>query len=101
MKAISKFPKKTYARGPVMGATFGALLVLISIALSAHGFLAFFSLEGLMIVGGGVIAVAFMSFESADVHTALNAIKRMFEPPQMTSEKLQRDMKDILHWARV
>ena len=94
-------PPKTYARAPVMGAVFGGLLVLVSIALSAHGFLAFFSLEGLMIVGGGVIAVAFMSFESADVHKALQAIRSMFEPPQMTHETLHRDMKDILLWARV
>ena len=57
---------KSYSKAPVMGALFGALLVLVSIALSAHGFLAFFSLEGLMIVGGGVIAVAFMSLRPCE-----------------------------------
>ena len=84
-----------------MAAVFGGLLVLCAIALSSRNFLAFFSLEGLMIVGGGVIAVAFMSFQADDVHKALDAISRMFKQPRMTHENLHRDMTDILKWARV
>jgi len=74
MRPISSLSLQPFAREPVMAGIFGALLVLCSIALSSHSFLAFFSLEGLMIVGGGVIAVAFMSFQADDVHKALDSI---------------------------
>ncbi len=90
-----------YARGPVMGAAFGLLLVLGSIVMSAHGFLAFFSLEGLMIVVGGVMAVAFMSFQPSDVNKALGAISAMFKESPITHEDLHRDTMDIMKWGRL
>jgi len=90
-----------YARAPVMGAAFGLLLVLGSIVMSAHGFLAFFSLEGLMIVVGGVMAVAFMSFQASDVHKALGAISTMLKESPITHEDLHRDTMNIMKWARV
>ena len=90
-----------YARAPVMGAAFGLLLVLGSIVMSAHGFLAFFSVEGLMIVVGGVMAVAFMSFQASDVHKALRAISNMLKESPITHEDLHRDTMDIIGWGRV
>ena len=101
MQTSSKPFRQTYARTPVMGAAFGFLIVFCSIALSAHSFLAFFSLGGLIIVVGGVIAVAFMSFPTADVHKALNAIKTMLNEPNMKHENLRHDMKDIISWAHL
>ncbi len=88
-----------YARAPVMGAAFGLLIVLSSIILSAHSIQAFFSLEGLIIVIGGVIAVAFMSYRAGDVKNALNAIIEMFKIPQMSHQNLHRDMTNIIDWA--
>ena len=90
-----------YARAPVMGAAFGLLLVLGSIVMSAHGFLAFFSLEGLMIVVGGVMAVAFMSFQASDVHKALRAISSMLKESPITHEDLHRDTMNIMKWGRM
>ncbi|MDP9128343.1 MAG: MotA/TolQ/ExbB proton channel family protein [Pseudomonadota bacterium] len=90
---------QTYAKAPVLGAAFGSLIVLGAIILSAHSFLAFFSLGGLMIVLGGVIAVAFMSFQVEDVQRALNAIGQMLKRPAMTEDNLNRDMVNILYWA--
>jgi len=86
---------------PVMGAIFGVLLVLGSIVMSAHGFLAFFSLEGLMIVVGGVIAVAFMSFPVSDVHKALGAISTMLKDSRITHEDLHDDTMNIMKWGRL
>src|SRR5208283_6050804 len=88
-----------YARAPVMGAAFGLLLVLGSIVMSAHGFLAFFSIEGLMIVVGGVMAVAFMSFQASDVQKALRAIANMLKESPITHEDLHRDTMDIIKWG--
>ncbi|MGO9020737.1 MAG: motility protein A [Syntrophobacteraceae bacterium] len=90
-----------YARAPVMGAAFGLLLVLGSIVMSAHGFLAFFSVEGLMIVVGGVMAVAFMSFQASDVKKALRAISNMLKESPITHEDLHRDTMDIIKWGRL
>ena len=88
-------------RAPVLGAAFGLLLVLGSIVVSAHGFLAFFSLEGLMIVVGGVMAVAFMSFQASDVRQALGAIGTMFKGTPMAHEDLRGDTMNIMKWARL
>jgi chemotaxis protein MotA len=90
-----------YARAAVLGAAFGLLLVLGSIVMSAHGFLAFFSIEGLMIVVGGVMAVAFMSFQASDVHKALRAISNMLKESPITHEDLHRDTMDIIKWGRL
>src|ERR1700733_995872 len=92
---------KPYARPPVIGAAFGFLLVLSAIILSSHSFMAFFSLGGLMIVVGGVIAVAFMSYESAEVKKALDGIVHMLEEPHMTHQNLHSDMTAIIYCARL
>jgi chemotaxis protein MotA len=89
-----------YARSPAMGIVLFALFLLGAIALSTRSLLAFFSIEGLLIVVGGVIAVAYLSFEAEDVREALRAIRAMFrerrKPPQDT---LHRDMMEIIAWA--
>ena len=101
MQEFSRSGVQPYSRAPIIGAACGFLLVLFSIILSSHSFLAFFSFEGLMIVVGGVIAVAFMSFQASDVRQALDAIVQMFREPQMTHESLRRDMTEVIHWARL
>ncbi len=90
-----------YASAPVAGAVFGGLIVLGCIGLSANSILAFFSLGGLVIVVGGVIAVAFMSFPADDVHAALAAVASMLREPASTQQDLYRDMRNIMTWAHV
>jgi chemotaxis protein MotA len=92
---------RPFARAPVAGAAFGGVLVLGCIALSANNILAFFSLGGLIVVIGGVIAVAFMSFPADDVHAALAAIAAMLREPRSTHHDLYRDMRNIMTWAHV
>jgi chemotaxis protein MotA len=85
----------------VAGAIFGGLILLSPLAFSAHGFLMFFSLAGLIVVVGGVIATAFMSFQTGDVQKALHAIPAILRLPQTAQSDLSRDMNDILHWVRL
>jgi len=87
------------ARAPIIGAVFGLLLVLSPILLGAHGILLVFSLGALVIVIGGTVAVAFMSFDAADVGTALAAIARMFRAPPAADEMLRQDMANLVRWA--
>lgn len=89
------------SRTAIWGGAAGALLVLAAIAFSTNHLLAFFSLEGLMIVGGGVLAVAYMSFGADDVREALQAIRTMFHEPPLTHADLNHDVKDVLYWARI
>ena len=84
-----------------MAGLFGFFLIVGAMALNTNHFLAFFSFGGLMIVVGGVMAVAFMSFNSDDVQAALDAIGAMFREPPATHNNLHRDIKDIIAWARI
>lgn len=92
---------QTLSRPAVYGGIFGFILLLGAVALSTNHFLAFFSLEAFMIVIGGVIAVAFMSFQANDVHAALAAIRNMFNEASITHANLHHDILDILAWARI
>jgi len=101
MPGLSRSTTQPYSRAPIIAAACGFMLVLTSILWSAHNFLAFFSVEGLLIVGGGVIAVAFMSFPAADVRRALDAVAEMFREPKMTHDRLHREMMEVIGWARI
>jgi chemotaxis protein MotA len=91
---------KSHACAPVMGAVFGFLFILGAIVLSTRSLLAFFSIEGLAIVVGGVIAVAFMSFEAEDVRKALDVVAGMFRrPADAAPDTLHHDMIEIIGWA--
>jgi len=100
-KPFKPFARQAYKRPPVMGAAFVFLLVLCPIIFGAHNFMAFFSLEGLLIVVGGVIAVAFMSFQPGDVHKALDAIVALFKERDARQQDLQRDMQEVMRWAHM
>ncbi len=99
MRTDSDPSPQPYSSGPVAGAVFGMTIMLSPVAFSAHGFLVFFSLAGLIIVLGGVIATAFMSFHVGDVQLALRAIPAMLRQPDASRTDLTSDMNDILHWA--
>jgi chemotaxis protein MotA len=101
-KTTMQFPSRQprrYAPAPLIGAALGLLIVVASVASSASSLFAFFNLAGLLIVVGGVIAVAFMSFETSDVRRALAGVHAMLQEPLSTDESLQRDMADIMKWA--
>jgi chemotaxis protein MotA len=93
----------THARAPVAAVCGGFLLVLLAVGLSTHSLFTFFSIEGLVIVVGGVIGVAFMSFEAEDVRKALEVAAAMFknESRSPSDNRLQRDMMEIIAWAYV
>jgi chemotaxis protein MotA len=94
---------KAHARAPLAGVAAGFAFVLGAIVLSTHSLLAFFSIEGLVVVVGGVIAVAFMSFAAEDVRCALAVIAAMFkeakEPADERGDSLHHDMIEIIGWA--
>ena len=78
---------------------FAILLVLIPIFLGAHGYLILISLAGLVIVVGGVIVVAFMSFAANEVRSALGAIIRMSKQTPKKADDLTQDVASIVKWS--
>jgi chemotaxis protein MotA len=77
------------------------LLVLHSVGPDSRRLWVFFNLEGLLIVIGGVIVAAFMSFHAEDVRKALFAIMQVLRKPQMTDGSLHRDVTEIIKCARI
>jgi len=91
----------TYSRASIAGAAIGFILIIGAILIGTDNFVGFLSLEGLMIVVGGSLAVAFMSFEASDVIIALKSIGLMFQEAQAKHETLQKDLIEIIGWARI
>ncbi len=85
----------------IIGAAFGFFLILGAVMLGTSNYSAFMSLEGFMIVVGGSLAVAFMSFQANYVIEALKAVGLMFRKADVTHENLHYDLIDIIAWARV
>lgn len=90
-----------YSRASIAGAAVGFSLILIAILIGTRNVGGFLSLEGLMIVVGGSLAVAFMSFEANYVIEALRSIGSMFRRAETTHENLQKDLIEIIGWARI
>ena len=84
----------------ITGAAFGFALIIGAIVMGTKNYLAFCSLEGFMIVVGGPLAVAFMSFQANNVMQALRGVGLMFRQPQATHENLYKELIKIIDWAR-
>lgn len=91
--------RRSRAPAPSIAAAFAILLVLIPIFLGARGYLILISLAGLVIVVGGVIAVAFMSFSPNEVRSALGAIVRMSKQTPKKADDLTQDVASIVKWS--
>ena len=85
----------------IIGAVFSFALIVGAIMMGTRNYLSFLSIEGFMIVGGGTLAVAFMSYQANYVIEALKGIGLMFMKADVTHENLNRDMINILEWARI
>lgn len=90
-----------FSLASIIGAAFGFALILGAIMMGTKNYGAFCSLEGLMIVVGGPLAVAFMSFQANNVIEALRGIGLMFRQPMATHENLHQELVKIIEWARV
>jgi chemotaxis protein MotA len=83
----------------VAGTVFGFTLVLGAIAHGTDNYFSFLSLEGFLIVIGGTIANAFMSYQSRYVLRAFGAIRNMILKPRATREGLNAEIMRLIKWA--
>lgn len=85
----------------IMGAAFSFALIIGAVLLGTKNYWGFLSIEGIMIVIGGTLAVAFMSFQANYVMEALKGLGLMFRKASVTHENLHRDMISVINWARI
>lgn len=85
----------------IIGAAFGFSLVIGAIMIGTSNYAAFLSAEGIMIVMGGSLAVAFMSYEAPYVVRAIKGIGLMFVSAKATHENLYSDLIEVMTWARI
>jgi chemotaxis protein MotA len=83
----------------LLGFLFGMTMVIAAVFMNTSDILIFFHIEALMIVFGGTLAVAFMSFQYRYVIIALKAIIWMFKKPKSTREGLNEEIGRLLKWA--
>jgi chemotaxis protein MotA len=83
----------------VAGVVFGFLLVLGAIGHGTDNYLSFLSIEGLLIVIGGTIANAFMSYQANYVMLAFSSIWDMLKKPRATREGLNPEILRLINWA--
>jgi chemotaxis protein MotA len=100
-RRTSLIDKSHISVASIIGAAFGVSLILAAVLLRSGNYHAFVSVEGFMIVVGGTLAVAFMSFQANYVVEALEGVGQMFKKANVTHENLYRDLKDIILWARL
>lgn len=81
----------------VIGVAIVAALA-VSGAINYHYFL---SIEGLLIVLGGTVVNAFMSYHKEDVLQAFATIRNMLEKPEMARDALRRDISQLIQWSYI
>ncbi len=83
----------------IAGTVFGFCLVLGAIAHATDNYISFLSPEGFLIVIGGTIANAFMSYQAPYVLRAFGAIWNMLKKPRATREGLNPEIMRLIKWA--
>jgi len=83
----------------IAGTIFGFTLILGAIAHGTDNYLSFISAEGFLIVIGGTIANAFMSYQANYVFLAFNAMWHMIKKPKATREGLNAEIMRLIKWA--
>lgn len=89
----------SFSLATLAGTFFGFALVLGAIAHGTENYHSFMSLEGLLIVVGGSIANAFMSYQSRYVLEAFQAIWHTIKKPRATREGLNTEIMRLVKWA--
>ena len=83
----------------LLGVLLGFGLFFVSILLSTDNWIAFVSLSSILMVVGGTITAAFMSYQARYVVQAFKAIWWMIKKPSSTREGLNTEILRLIQWA--
>ncbi len=90
---------KNVSIATLAGTIVGFLLILGAILHGTSNFNSFLSLEGFLIVIGGSIANAYMSYHSTSVEQAFVAIFHMLQKPKATHDGLNSEILRLIKWS--
>jgi chemotaxis protein MotA len=90
---------QNYSLATIAGTIFGFLLILGAIIHGTSNWTSFLSLEGFLIVIGGSIANAYMSYNSTSVEQAFAAMLHMLKKPLATHEGLNTEIMRLIKWS--
>lgn len=76
-------------------------LFLGSIVLTTDNYASFWSFSSIIMVFGGTLATAFISYQSRYVMLALKGIGSIFKAPSATRDSLNSEIKKLIEWAYV
>lgn len=85
----------------LLGFIFGFGLFLGSILMATDNVRSFLEAHAFMIVIGGSVASAYMSYQARYVNTALKAIWWMFKKPKSTREGLTTEILRLIKWSYI
>lgn len=85
----------------LLGFVSGLILLVAAVALSSDNPATFLSLPSLLIVLGGTISSAFISFEARYVGAAFGQIGLLYVQPREGREHLQGVVERVVAWGRV
>ncbi len=83
----------------LLGALSGVGLFCLSILLSTDNYSTFFSAASFMMVVGGTVATAYMSYQPIYVNIAFKAIGWMFIKPKSSRESLNTEIMRLVKWS--
>lgn len=90
---------KTMSLATLAGIFFGFALIVGAIMHGTDNYFSFISVEGFLIVIGGTIANAFMSYHASSVILAFQAIWHMVKKPKATREGLNAEILRLIKWS--
>ncbi len=90
---------KNMSLATIAGTFFGFALIIGAIMHGTDNYLSFISVEGILIVMGGTVANAFMSYHARSVILAFQAIWHMVKKPKATREGLNAEIMRLIKWA--
>lgn len=83
----------------LLGVLFGFGLFGYSIVISTDNYLSFFDMASMILVLGGTIACAYMSFQARYVNLAFEAIWLVIKKPKSTREGLNIEIMRLIKWG--
>ena len=83
----------------LLGALFGVGLFAVSVFISTDNYSSFLNFPSLLMVLGGTIAYAYMSYQARYVNIAFKAIIWMFHKPKSTRESLNTEIMRLVKWS--
>lgn len=98
-KKSKSSPAQSMSLATVAGTIFGFSLVIGAIVHGTSNYWSFLSLEGFLIVIGGAIANAFMSYQAIYVIRAFEAMWHMIHKAKATREGLNAEIMRLIKWA--